>query len=93
MRQLATGVRFLETCEGGLSTTSWSETLLIKVPQKVEPRRTTLKSTIRARESRPLCLPSSRRGLELAKQGGVSAMVTMRNWMFIKQYEKLRTFC
>ena len=33
-----------------------------------------------------------KRGLELAKQGGVSAMVTMRNWMFIKQYQDLREF-
>ncbi|HRE91035.1 MAG TPA: Eco57I restriction-modification methylase domain-containing protein, partial [Myxococcota bacterium] len=30
------------------------------------------------------------RGLELAKEGGVSAMLTMRNWMFIKQYAELR---
>src|SRR5439155_2858891 len=30
------------------------------------------------------------RGLELVRQGGVSAMVTMRNWMFIKQYARLR---
>lgn len=32
------------------------------------------------------------RGLELVRLGGVSAMLTMRNWMFIKQYEKLRSF-
>ena len=32
------------------------------------------------------------RGLELAKQGGVSAMVTMRNWMFIRQFQDLREF-
>jgi hypothetical protein len=30
------------------------------------------------------------RGLELAKPGGLSAMLTMRNWMFIKQYSGLR---
>ena len=30
------------------------------------------------------------RGLQLVRKGGVSAMVTMRGWMFIKQYEKLR---
>jgi hypothetical protein len=30
------------------------------------------------------------RGLELAKEGGVSAMLTMRSWMFIKQYAGLR---
>jgi hypothetical protein len=30
------------------------------------------------------------RGLELAKRGGMSAMLTMRNWMFIKQYAGLR---
>ena len=30
------------------------------------------------------------RGLELAKQGGMSTMLTMRNWMFLKQYAGLR---
>jgi Eco57I restriction endonuclease. len=30
------------------------------------------------------------RGLELAKPGGLSAMLTMRNWMFVKQYSDLR---
>lgn len=30
------------------------------------------------------------RGLELVRAGGVSAMLTMRNWMFIKQYADLR---
>jgi hypothetical protein len=30
------------------------------------------------------------RGLELAKPGGLSAMLTMRNWMFLKQYSELR---
>lgn len=30
------------------------------------------------------------RGLQLAKQGGVSAMLTMRNWMFINQFAALR---
>ncbi|MFL4905934.1 BREX-6 system adenine-specific DNA-methyltransferase PglX [Streptomyces sp. MMS24-I2-30] len=30
------------------------------------------------------------RGLELVRDGGVSAMLTMRNWMFLKQYAGLR---
>ena len=30
------------------------------------------------------------RGLQLVRKGGVSAMLTMRNWMFIKQYAGLR---
>ena len=30
------------------------------------------------------------RGLELVREGGVSAMLTMRDWMFIKQYAGLR---
>jgi hypothetical protein len=30
------------------------------------------------------------RGLELVREGGVSAMLTMRNWMFSKQYAGLR---
>ncbi|MEE9383579.1 MAG: BREX-6 system adenine-specific DNA-methyltransferase PglX [Nannocystaceae bacterium] len=30
------------------------------------------------------------RGLELVRPGGVSALLTMRNWMFIKQYAGLR---
>jgi hypothetical protein len=32
------------------------------------------------------------RGLQLAREGGVSALLTMRNWMFIKQYAGLREF-
>jgi hypothetical protein len=32
------------------------------------------------------------RGLELARKGGVSAMLTMRNWMFVKQYSGLREY-
>jgi hypothetical protein len=32
------------------------------------------------------------RGLQLAKVGGVSAMLTMRNWMFIKQFTKIRAY-
>ncbi len=30
------------------------------------------------------------RGLELARPGGTSAMLTMRTWMFLKQYKSLR---
>lgn len=30
------------------------------------------------------------RGLELVREGGLSAMLTMRNWMFLKQYAGLR---
>ena len=30
------------------------------------------------------------RGLELVREGGVSSMLTMRNWMFIKQYSEFR---
>ena len=32
------------------------------------------------------------RGLELVREGGVSAMLTMRNWMFIQQYAGLREY-
>ncbi|AFY97120.1 putative N6-adenine-specific DNA methylase (plasmid) [Chamaesiphon minutus PCC 6605] len=32
------------------------------------------------------------RGLQLAKQGGISALLTMRNWMFIKQFSSIREF-
>ena len=32
------------------------------------------------------------RGLELVRADGVSAMLTMRNWMFIKQYSGLREY-
>ncbi|MFM7204845.1 MAG: Eco57I restriction-modification methylase domain-containing protein, partial [Myxococcota bacterium] len=32
------------------------------------------------------------RGLELVREGGISAMLTMRNWMFIKQYAELRNW-
>jgi hypothetical protein len=30
------------------------------------------------------------RGLELVREGGVSAMLTMRNWMFLKQFSDVR---
>jgi hypothetical protein len=30
------------------------------------------------------------RGMELAAPGGYSAMLTMRSWMFLKQYSALR---
>ena len=32
------------------------------------------------------------RGLELVKDGGFSALLTMRNWMFISQYSAIREF-
>ena len=32
------------------------------------------------------------RGLQLAKPGGLSALLTMRNWMFISQYSDIRKF-
>lgn len=32
------------------------------------------------------------RGLQLARKGGTSALLTMRNWMFIKQYAELRVW-
>jgi len=32
------------------------------------------------------------RGLQLVREGGVSAMLTMRNWMFLKQYAALRAY-
>ncbi|MBE9160039.1 BREX-6 system adenine-specific DNA-methyltransferase PglX [Nodosilinea sp. LEGE 06152] len=32
------------------------------------------------------------RGLELAKLGGLSALLTMRNWMFINQFSNIREF-
>ena len=32
------------------------------------------------------------RGIQLAKPGGMSALLTMRNWMFISQYSKVREY-
>ncbi|MBE9093664.1 MULTISPECIES: BREX-6 system adenine-specific DNA-methyltransferase PglX [unclassified Tychonema] len=32
------------------------------------------------------------RGLQLVKVGGISAMLTMRNWMFIQQFTKIREY-
>ena len=32
------------------------------------------------------------RGLQLVREGGISALLTMRNWMFIKQYAQLRAW-
>jgi len=32
------------------------------------------------------------RGLQLARTGGISALLTMRNWMFIQQFSQLRKY-
>lgn len=85
--QLAAGVRFLRLVRAG------SYHLVVGNPP--------YQGTSRMRDSREVerCYPLGKadlyaaflqRGLELVREGGVSALLTMRNWMFIKQYKGLR---
>ncbi len=85
--QLATGVRFMRMVEEGKydlvvgnppyqGTSKMAEGGYVK---KHYPRGKT-----------DLFAAFLERGLQLAREGGVSALLTMRNWMFIKRYADLR---
>lgn len=85
--QLATGVRFLELMREG------SYDIVVGNPpyqgtSKMRDKEYIKKHYPRGKADLFACFLE--RGLELAREGGVSAMVTMRNWMFIKQYQDLR---
>ncbi len=87
--QLAAGVRFVRLTREG------TYDLVVGNP----PYQGTSKMTETAYISRTYPLGKADlyaafllRGLELARKGGVSAMLTMRNWMFIKQYAGLRKY-
>ena len=85
--QLAAGVRFVRLLREGTydlvvgnppyqGTSKMADTAYI---QKMYPRG-----------KADLYAAFLERGLQLVRPGGVSALLTMRNWMFIKQYTELR---
>ena len=85
--QLAAGVRFLELVREG------TYDVVVGNPPYLGSSKMRGKKYIEKHYSRgkaDLFACFLERGLELAREGGVSAMVTMRNWIFIKQYEDLR---
>ncbi len=85
--QLAAGVRFMRMVEEG------SYDLVVGNPpyqgtSKMAQDRYVKKQYPRGKAD--LYSAFLERGLQLVQPGGVSALLTMRNWMFIKQYAKLR---
>jgi len=86
-QQLAAGVRFLRMVkEGGydlvVANPPYQGTSKMEQSKYVEKQYPLGKADLYA--------AFLLRGLELVREGGVSAMLTMRNWMFIKQYAGLR---
>jgi hypothetical protein len=87
--QLATGVRFVRLLREG------TYDLVVANP----PYQGTGKMAETAYVSRTYPLGKANlyaafllRGLDLVRVGGVSAMLTLRNWMFIRQYSDLREY-
>lgn len=85
--QLAVGVRFLRLVQEGaydlvVANPPYQGTSKISGSTYIETHYPLGKSDLYA--------AFLLRGLQLARAGGVSAMLTMRNWMFIKQYSDLR---
>ena len=85
--QLAAGVRFMRLVKEG------SYDLVVANP----PYQGTSKMAVSSYIDRHYKLGKADlyaafllRGLQLVREGGVSGMLTMRNWMFIKQYSGLR---
>jgi hypothetical protein len=87
--QLAAGVRFLRLVREG------AYDLVIGNPpyqgtSKMQDARYVARHYPKAKAD--LYAAFLQRGLELAKPGGLSALLTMRNWMFISQYSDIREF-
>jgi hypothetical protein len=85
--QLAAGVRVVRMVREGsydlvVANPPYQGTSKLAVPNYVEKRYPLGKADLFA--------AFLLRGLQLVRAGGVSAMLTMRNWMFIKQYAGLR---
>ncbi|MGE4073564.1 MAG: BREX-6 system adenine-specific DNA-methyltransferase PglX [Lysobacterales bacterium] len=85
--QLAAGVRFVRLVRGGsydlvVANPPYQGTAKMADSKYIELRYPTGKADLYA--------AFLLRGLELARAGGASAMLTMRNWMFIKQFSDLR---
>jgi hypothetical protein len=86
-QQLATGVRFVRMLREG------SYHLLVGNPPYQDTSKMADAAYVQEhyKEGRAdLYAAFLQRGLQLVRPGGVSAMLTMRNWMFIKQYVALR---
>jgi len=87
--QLAAGVRFLRLVREGaydlvIGNPPYQGTSKMKDAQYVATHYPKAKADLYA--------VFLQRGLELAKPGGLSALLTMRNWMFISQYSAIREF-
>ena len=87
--QLAAGVRFLRLVREGaydlvIGNPPYQGTSKMKDAQYVARHYPKAKADLYA--------AFLQRGLELAKPGGLSALLTMRNWMFISQYSAIREF-
>ena len=87
--QLAAGVRFLRLVREGaydlvIGNPPYQGTSKMKDAQYVARHYPKAKADLYA--------AFLQRGLELAKPGGLSALLTMRNWMFISQYSATREF-
>jgi len=86
-QQLAAGVRFLRMVQPG------SYDVVVGNPPYQGTSKLDDASYIKAEYPRgkaDLYAAFLERGLELCREGGASALLTMRNWMFIKQYKDLR---
>lgn len=86
-RQLAAGVRFLRLAREG------QYDLVVGNPPYQGTSKMADASYIvehYPRGKADLYAAFLQRGLELARDGGMSALLTMRNWMFIKQYTAIR---
>ena len=87
--QLAAGVRFVRLVREG------SYDLVVGNPPyqgtaKMDDAAYVQKTYLRGKAD--LYAAFLERGLQLTREGGTSALLTMRNWMFIKQYVGLRTW-
>jgi len=87
--QLAAGVRFLRLVREGaydlvIGNPPYQGTSKMKDAKYVAQHYKRAKADLYA--------AFLQRGLELAKPGGLSALLTMRNWMFISQYSDIREF-
>lgn len=88
-KQLAAGVRFMRMVKEGsydlvVANPPYQGTSKLTTSQFIEKHYPLGKADLFA--------TFLLRGLELAREGGLSAMLTLRNWMFIQQYSELRYY-
>lgn len=86
-KQLAAGVRFMRMVKVGsydlvIANPPYQGTGKLATSQYIDVHYTLGKADLYA--------AFLLRGLQLVREGGSSAMLTMRNWMFIKQFSELR---